>query len=236
VSVLDALSQPELREIALFTRAEAEPVSADDVATRFEIHRTVARARLERLAAAGLLTVSFERRTGRSGPGAGRPTKLYSVPPETKAIEFPERHYDLLLGHVAGQLAAEGREAALTKAGVSFGTDLAAEAGLGQARGLEQAAENACAALGALGFQARVVDATDDSVTIATATCPLRPLVVANPADTAPIDRGLWIGLLEAHLERGSCNDVACEAAGCLDPDACCRVRLTFDTDKREKE
>jgi predicted ArsR family transcriptional regulator len=232
VAALDALSQSELREALLFARAQTKAVSADDVATRFGIHRTVARSRLERLAAAGLLTVSFERRTGRSGPGAGRPTKLYSVPPETEAIEFPERRYDLLLGHLAGQLPAE----ALTEAGVAFGADLAREAGLGRARGVGKAAEKACAALGTLGFQARVVETTDDSVTIATATCPLRPLVVANPSDAAPIDRGLWIGLLEAHLERGSCNDVTCEAEGCLDPDACCRLRLTFDTDKREKE
>ena len=232
MSTLDAVAQPELREIVLFARAQTQPLSADDVAKRFAVHRTVARSRLERLAAAGLLTVSFERRTGRSGPGAGRPTKLYSVPPETEAIEFPARRYDVLLGHVAGKLPAE----ALTGAGASFGADLAAEADLGRARGLRPAAEKACEALGALGFQAAVVDATDDSVTIETATCPLRPLVVANTAGTAAIDRGLWVGLLDAHLARGSCNDVICEAEGCLDPDACCRVRLTFDTDKREKE
>lgn len=234
--VLDAVAQPELREIVLFARAQTRPVSADEVAGRFGIHRTVARSRLERLAAAGLLGVSFERRTGRSGPGAGRPTKLYSVPPETEAIEFPERRYDLLLGHLAGLLPAEGREAALAEAGASFGADLATGADLGRARGLRPAAEKACAALGALGFQAAVVDATDDSITISTPTCPLRPLVVANPADTAAIDRGFWIGLLEAHLAAGSCNGVTCEAEGCLDRHACCRVRLTFDTDKREKE
>jgi predicted ArsR family transcriptional regulator len=232
VGTLDAVAQPELREIVLFARSQPQPVSADDVAERFGVHRTVARARLERLADAGLLTVSFERRTGRSGPGAGRPTKLYSVPPETEAIEFPERHYDLLLGHLAGLLPAE----ALAEAGVSFGADLAAEADLGRARGLRPAAEKACSALGALGFQATVVEATENSVTIATPTCPLRPLVIANPADTVAIDRGLWIGLLEAHLSGGNCNGVTCEAEGCLDPHACCRVRLTFDTDKREKE
>jgi predicted ArsR family transcriptional regulator len=232
VSTLDAVAQPELREIVLFARAQAEPVSADDVATRFGIHRTVARGRLERLADAGLLTVSFARRSGRSGPGAGRPTKLYAVPPETEAIEFPERHYDRLLAHLAGKLPDE----ALTEAGASFGADLAARADLGRAHGFRQAAERACAALGALGFQATVVDATDDSVTIVTATCPLRPLVVSDPADTAAIDRGLWIGLLQAHLEHTPGDGVTCEAEGCLDPDACCRVRLTFDTDKREKE
>jgi predicted ArsR family transcriptional regulator len=232
VAVLDALSQQDLRAIVLFARGRAEPVSADDVAAQFGIHRTVARSRLERLAAAGLLAVSFERRTGRSGPGAGRPAKLYSVPPETEAIEFPARRYDLLLGHLAEQLPKD----ALTEAGAAFGADLAAETRLGRVRDPRAAAERACAALGALGFQARVVDATDDSVTISTATCPLRPLVVADPAGAAPIDRGLWIGLVQAHLTRGSCNDVTCEAEGCLDPGASCRVRLTFDTDQQEKE
>ena len=67
-------------------------------------------------------------------------------------------------------------------------------------------------ALGRLGFQAAVTDASEEQVTITTPTCPLRPLVVANPA-AAAIDRGLWIGLVDAHLPQGagcavSCRDV----------------------------
>jgi hypothetical protein len=136
VDALSGIAQPELREIVLFARAQAHALSADDVAGRFRIHRTVARARLERLAAAGLLTVSFERRSGRSGPGAGRPTKLYSVPPETSAIEFPQRHYDRLLGHLVDAIPEEGRRIALTRAGVSFGADLAETAGLTRTKGI----------------------------------------------------------------------------------------------------
>ena len=236
MEALDGIAHEELRTLVLFARARSRPVSADDVATRFGVHRTVARARLERLVAAGLLSVSFERRSGRSGPGAGRPTKLYGIPPETVAIEFPKRRYDRLVAHLLDALPARGREPALTGVGASFGGDLAAEAGLGRVRGLRPAAERTCAALGELGFQAGVAESTEDTVTIATtATCPLRPLVIANP-EAAAVDRGMWAGLLEAHLPRSSSGSVTCDARGCLDCDASCRVVLRVNHENRTRK
>ncbi len=227
---LSAIAQPELREIVLFARSQARPVSADDVAAHFRIHRTVARARLERIAAAGLLTVSFARRSGRTGPGAGRPSKLYAVPPETSAIEFPARRYDRLLAHLLDAVPSEGREIALAEAGVAYAGDLAESAALGRTRGIRSAAERACAALGKLGFQASVTESTEDSVTITTPTCPLRPLVVANRG-AASVDRGMWMGLVAAYLPRSRPCSVTCEPQGCLDGHASCRVLLTFGTD-----
>ena len=227
VDALEAVARPELRDVVLFARAQAHPVSADDVAARFRIHRTVARGRLERLAAAGLLTASFERRTGRSGPGAGRPAKVYAVPPETSAIEFPERHYDRLLGRLLGALPEEGRHEALAEAGIAFGADLADATGLARTKSIRAAAERACTALGELGFQATVAEATPDTVTIATPTCPLRPLVVANP-DAAAIDRGMWVGLIDTFLPKARACTVTCDTQGCLDSHESCRVLLTF--------
>jgi predicted ArsR family transcriptional regulator len=228
--VLDAIAQPELREIVLFARSQVRPVSADDVAAHFRVHRTVARARLERLAGVGLLTVSFERRSGRTGPGAGRPNKLYSVPPETSAIEFPERHYDRLLSHLLDVVPEPGRDQSLTEAGAAFGGELAETAALGRTRSVRSAAERTCAALGKLGFQASVAEATEESVEITTATCPLRPLVIANP-DAAAIDRGMWMGLLDAHLPRTRPCSVSCETQGCLDSHESCRVLIRFGSD-----
>src|SRR5213082_1940076 len=91
---LDSVGDRELRETLLFARAQPQPVTADQLAAAQEVHRNVARGRLERLAEAGLLIASFERRTGRTGPGAGRPAKTYRVAPELSAIEFPERRYE----------------------------------------------------------------------------------------------------------------------------------------------
>ena len=229
MDALAGVGQPELRETLLFVRAQAGTVSADDVSGHFRIHRTVARSRLERLAEAGLLEASFERRTGRSGPGAGRPAKVYRVPPEIAAIEFPSRHYEQLVGHLLKTLPPEERQEALADVGIAFAGDLADAAGLKPARGIRSAAERACNALGLLGFQARVAEATEDHVVIETPTCPLRPLVVANP-EAAAIDRGLWFGLVGRYLPRCRPCTIACQTHDCLNEDAPCRVALTFRT------
>lgn len=230
MDVLSGVAQPELREIVLFARSQTKAVSVDDVATQFRIHRSVARGRLDRLAEAGLLAVSFERRTGRSGPGAGRPAKVYAVPPETSAIEFPERHYEQLLGHLVDAVPIPERNQTLMLAGAAFGRDLADASGLSRTRGIRSGAERACAALGKLGFQAAVTDASDDRVEITTPTCPLRPLVIAN-AEAALVDRGMWIGLVSSFLPRSRPCSIGCETRGCLDDHASCRVVLEFDPD-----
>ena len=171
------------------------------------------------------MTVGFERRTGRSGPGAGRPAKVYSVPPETTALEFPARHYDRLVGHFVDAVPEETRN----EVGEEFGRDLAAEAEFRPAQGIRAAAERTCEALGKLGFQATVVDADEHTVTIKTPTCPLRPLVMAK-AEAATVDRGMWAGLVKAHLDgREGCR-VTCETRDCLDSHASCRVVLDFES------
>src|SRR4051794_38604201 len=47
VDRLDALGDPELRNTVLLVRSSAKPVTADDVATRLDVSRSVARWRLE---------------------------------------------------------------------------------------------------------------------------------------------------------------------------------------------
>ncbi len=218
MDALQGIAHPELREVVLFARAQPQPITADDVAGRFAVHRSVARSRLDRLAEAGLLTVAFERRTGRSGPGAGRPAKIYSVPPETAALEFPDRHYDRLLSRLVTALPASDRDQALGDVGAGFARDLAGETPP-TAADPRAAAERACEVLGRLGFQAFVDEASEQRVTITTPTCPLRPLVVAN-AGAAAIDRAVWAELTGA---------VRCETCDCLDGDASCKVVLEFD-------
>ena len=52
-------------------------VSRNEAAEATGLQRTLAAFHLDRLAGAGLLEVSYRRLTARSGPGAGRPAKLY---------------------------------------------------------------------------------------------------------------------------------------------------------------
>src|SRR3954454_17415401 len=54
------------------------PVSREPAAAAASIGRALAVYHLDKLAEAGLLTVSYQRPAGRGGPGAGRPAKLYT--------------------------------------------------------------------------------------------------------------------------------------------------------------
>jgi predicted ArsR family transcriptional regulator len=221
VDRLEAVGDPGLRAALLFVRAEARPVTADDLADAQGIHRNVARSRLERLVAAGLVDAAFERRSERSGPGAGRPAKTYRAAPDLSGIEFPARHYETLLGLLAGQLPRER----LRGVGAAFGQELAHAAGVRPTRRTAEGLERVCAALRSLGHQATLEQADRDEAVIATPNCPLRPLVVAQP-DAVLIDEGMWAGLAEAALTGRHAEAIACEARGCLDEHASCRIHL----------
>jgi predicted ArsR family transcriptional regulator len=223
---LDAIGDPELRETLLFARAQAMPVTADDVAAVHGIHRNVARGRLERLAQAGLLIPSFERRTGRAGPGAGRPAKTYRVAPELSAIEFPERRYERLIGFLVDALPENAR-GRLREAGVAFGLELARDGRLRSAKSLRSGLGQICAALGRLGYQASVAEVTDGHAVVITPTCPLRPLVRAQPS-LAELDRGMWTALLARTLEDIGVEQIACHTPDCRRDDAECRVLLSL--------
>ena len=68
--------------------AAADAVSKDEAAAAMGVARSVAAFHLDRLVADGLLTTEFRRLTGRQGPGAGRPAKLYRRA-EARAVGEP---------------------------------------------------------------------------------------------------------------------------------------------------
>ena len=222
MDALEAIGDPGLRETLLYVRGRPTAASIRDVAAACGIHRSVARRRLEQLAAAGLLVAGFERRTGRSGPGAGRPAKVYSPAPETTAIEFPERRYAELLGLLVDALPRRR----LSDVGAEFGTGLAAAAGIVPERDRQAGLERMCQAVSGLGFHARLARLDGETAEIVTPSCPLRPLVVANPA-AAELDHGLWRGLVAAALGI-EVGDVGCDTHDCLEPCSSCRVVVSL--------
>lgn len=79
----------------------------DAAAEAVGISRSLAAFHLDKLVEAGLLAVSFRRLSGRTGPGAGRPAKVYRRAEGEHAVSFPPRSYD-----AAGRLLAEVVESA----------------------------------------------------------------------------------------------------------------------------
>jgi len=220
---LDTIGGGALRAALLYVRGSAAPVSADDAAEALGIHRSVARGRLERLLRAGLLETTFARRSGRTGPGAGRPAKLYSAAPEPEALEIPPRRLPTLVARLLDEVPAEGREAALRRAGEDFGRELARAARLRPRARLDDALERVCVAVRSLGFHAALDRVEDDTAVISTPTCPLRPLVVERP-EAAHIDRGMWAGLVERGVRGARADSVECETHSCLDGGEVCSV------------
>ncbi|MGB3895274.1 MAG: helix-turn-helix domain-containing protein, partial [Mycolicibacter sinensis] len=102
VTGIGALTDPVRRELYRFVAAQAGPVSRDEAAAATGIARHQAKFHLDRLEADGLLQSDYARPTGRSGPGAGRPSKRYRRSPEQIAISLPPREYEL-----AGRLMAD---------------------------------------------------------------------------------------------------------------------------------
>ena len=227
MDALEAVGDPELREALLFARENERAVTADELAEEAGVHRNVARSRLERLVEAGLLEPGYERRSGRSGPGAGRPAKTYAVVPSPDAIEFPERRYEDLLGLLLEAIPERGRAERLREVGVEFGEQLARAARLRPSAKPERAFESMCAAVRRLGYQAAVEEADAGGAVITTPTCPLRPLVYAHP-EAAEIDRGMWAGLAAHALRDADVAEVSCETRDCLRDHASCRVLLSL--------
>jgi predicted ArsR family transcriptional regulator len=227
VERLDALGDPELRSIVLLVRAARNPLTADDVAEQLDISRSVARWRLERLAEAGLVSVEFERRTGRSGPGAGRPAKTYAAAPETSAVEFPPRRYEALVGRLIEALPKRGRTKHLDAVGYSFGLELGRAARLRPAVTIRASLDRLCRGLGRLGFQVAVESVADGKAVIVSATCPLRPVVVSDN-DARALDAGMWRGLLAAAAGPSAASSAKCTTYDCLDGQAPCRIVVAY--------
>jgi predicted ArsR family transcriptional regulator len=131
IDALSALSDPTRRRVYDHVCTQARPVARDEVASALGIGRTLAAYHLDRLAADGLLTIAYQRRSGRTGPGAGRPAKLYDRSSNELAVSLPPRDYGLaarLLAHAAAHDEHGATRQALRAAADSLGREIAAEA------------------------------------------------------------------------------------------------------------
>jgi predicted ArsR family transcriptional regulator len=124
VEAIGLLHEPVRRAVYEYAAAQAEPVGRDEVAEAVGIGRTLAAFHLDKLAAAGLLEVSFARRSGRTGPGAGRPAKLYRRARIEHAVSVPPREYRVLAEILAEAVESAGAEAAAQDAAYRYGAAL----------------------------------------------------------------------------------------------------------------
>jgi predicted ArsR family transcriptional regulator len=92
---LSSLDDPLRRRLYEVVTSRPEPVSRDEAASAAGIGRALAVYHLDKLVESGLLTASYQRPPGRSGPGAGRPAKMYARSDREFAVTVPPREYEL---------------------------------------------------------------------------------------------------------------------------------------------
>src|SRR5574341_1364436 len=89
------LADPVRRALYRHVVAAREPVGRDAAAGAVGISRSLAAYHLDRLVEDGLLDARYQRLTGRQGPGAGRPAKLYTRSARRFTVTVPPRDYEV---------------------------------------------------------------------------------------------------------------------------------------------
>ena len=201
ISAVTALDEPTRRRLYDYVVRQPEPVSRDDAAATLELPRTTAAFHLDRLVDEGLLDVVYQRRTGRIGPGAGRPAKSYRRSDQQVAVSLPQRRYDL-----AGQLLSSALEhaersgdsprATLDQRAYQLGRELGDTAR--STAGDRDTRETVLQVLEAYGFEPR---SEDGAVTLA--NCPFHTLAQAYTEMVCGMNLRLLDGLLDGLAPTG---------------------------------
>jgi len=126
---VSTLSDPVRARLYDFVAGSREPVGRDEAAAAVGIGRAIAVYHLDKLVESGLLTASYRRPPGRSGPGAGRPAKRYARSGREFTVTVPPREYELAAHLLAQAVAADqggASRAALRDAARRFGEDAGA--------------------------------------------------------------------------------------------------------------
>ena len=134
ISAIASLSDPLRRALFDLVSRSATPMSRDEAAEALGVPRGTVAFHLERLARYGLLDTEFQRRTGRTGPGAGRPAKLYRRAANEIVVSVPGRHYalagELLISAIEqSDRTGEPAQESLTRVSVEHGRALGMSAG-----------------------------------------------------------------------------------------------------------
>jgi predicted ArsR family transcriptional regulator len=187
------LAEPARRTLYQYVLREPSPVSREQAAGAVGIPVHSVKFHLDKMVAAGLLEVEYRRLTGRTGPGAGRPAKLYRRSSRDVAVSVPPRRYDL-----AGEVLAEAvdravRDAvpvdeAVRRVAGEVGRELATGAEISGRDDLTRTSE----VLGRHGYEPRVVD---DELCLT--NCPFDRLATDHTELVCGLNLALVDGVLE---------------------------------------
>jgi predicted ArsR family transcriptional regulator len=196
IAAVASLDQPVRRRLHALLAAGASWISRDAAAASLGVARSVAAFHLDKLADAGVVDVAYERTTGRTGPGAGRTSKLYRLVDHEISASVPDRRYDLaaqLLADAVARSVAGGEpvEGELAAAAREHGARIA------RAERADEADDGALGVLEVLdrcGYE----PCTLEDGTIALRNCPFHRLAEDHRALVCGMNLDLLGGLVDA--------------------------------------
>ncbi len=158
IAGLAALGEPARRALYFYVVYRQREVSREEAARAMGVSRSLAGFHLDRLVEEGLLETSFRRLSGRIGPGAGRPAKLYRRSSRQLEVSLPQRSYELAARILASAIdASETPQTrnALVRTARSIGEQIGAEARAraGTRPGRKRLLAGMVAALAAQGYE-----------------------------------------------------------------------------------
>lgn len=187
---LSTLTDPLRRRLYEEVAAHDAPVGREEAATAVGTSRTLAAYHLDRLAEAGLVSVTYSRPAGAGGPGAGRPAKRYARVAAERAVSVPPRRYALLAELLAAAIE-EDEDGAVARA------LLRAARGQGRALGREETGEPLAALLARLGYEPAAAEDGDVDLR----NCPFHRLSRRHTALVCGMNRALLEGVLDGRGE-----------------------------------
>lgn len=203
---IGSLANQLRRRMYLFIRRREQPVSREEAAAEVGISTKLAAFHLDKLVDEGLLKAHYARLPGRSGPGAGRSSKLYEPTDRSFEVSLPPRAYDLvgqlLLTALETKTADESPDGAARRVGYGAGLETGRTVASRSPHDIERV-------LADLGFEPR-----PETGRILLANCPFHALAQNNPALVCGLNEAFLAGVVDGtgeakravlHPEAGRC-------------------------------
>jgi predicted ArsR family transcriptional regulator len=211
-----SLSEPVRRALYLYVSAQPEPVSRDQAANAIGITRALAAFHLDRLVEEGLLQATYRRVSGRTGPGAGRPAKVYRRSGREVQVSLPPRNLELAARVLARTVERfqEGEPDALRTSARELGAALGKEARrrAGHHAAAGRRVESLVEILGEQGFEPFRGEGNE----VRLRNCPFDPLARDHRSAVCGMNLEVMRGALQAATPTGL------EAVADPDPETCC--------------
>ena len=169
-----ALREPNRRRLYQYVERQPRAVSRDEAADAVGISRALAAFHLDKLVGLGLLKAEYRRLSARSGPGAGRTSKLYRRSRHQFTMSLPHRNHELLARLLAESSDSTARLAPDTEPAREYGRSLGSRARKGMRGHPDPAQLLDCveAVLESLGFEPYRTSAAE----VRLRNCPFDPL------------------------------------------------------------